>query len=812
MSDDNLDVSKVSRPEQAYSEFHNYSPRPVFPAPLEGYEYSYAGKEDKVDLRKLWSTIRKRGRLIAIVVLALTSVVALSAYKAKPRYQASVTIEMTKDRKAVKSEDALEGNDDLSDTLYMVNIKTKMLGLNSRNLHEDVVSELGLDRYSKFLDVASDNPILAGFKSLLSAVPGQEPAYSQKDLPADVIKEAMSLPDGGDGLRVEERMRLSPYVKVLEDNLTIEPVRDTQAIKASFTHTDPMIAAAVANSIAEKFVQRNFKVRTKRFTSTAGWLERSTDELKKKVEEAEQSLTNYCRDHNILSTGKPDKESLTSTRLTRIHDAATRAETDRMLKGTLYESIKSGGAQLSEASTDPEINSLQKQLHDLQTSAAQLGVKYGPKNPRLIEIQQQIAAVEGQIKSSHEGLEERLKADYDRALQDERSLKAVLATVKAEAVNENQANIRYSLLRQDVDTARSLYTDFLQKTSQAKLRVAEQDKNMRIVESAQVPLSPVGPSRLLIIFVAFIGSLTGGIGLVLLLERLDNTINNIEDVNRYVQLPALGVIPAVARPSRRFFSAKERGIPRLVVGDGPVDDPARRSRAHRRVKAIVLSNRSPVAEAYRVLRTSVLLSSGGSPPQIILITSSQPGEGKTTTVVNTAISLAQVGASVLIIDCDLRTPMVHEMFGLGQGPGLSTYLSSDAQIDALIQKLQIPNLSVLPAGPVPPNPSELISAKKMREMLSALAERYDHILIDSPPLINLADPLQLSTLVDGVILVVYGGKSTRDMVLRAREELLAVGADICGVVLNNADLQRNGINPRHYASYIHESDGQDNAD
>ena len=207
------------------------------------------------------------------------------------------------------------------------------------------------------------------------------------------------------------------------------------------------------------------------------------------------------------------------------------------------------------------------------------------------------------------------------------------------------------------------------------------------------------------------------------------------------------------------------------------------------------------AEAYRVLRTSVLLSAAGRPPKTILITSGQPGEGKTTTVVNTAISLAQMGASVLIIDCDLRRPTTHKVLGVDHAQGLSTYLSREVPLDQLIQKLPIANLSLLPCGPVPPNPAELIISEKMKDMLHELAGRYDHILIDSPPLINVTDPVILSTMVDGVILVVHGGKSTRDVVRRARQELSTVGAKIFGVVLNNVDLRRDGYDNYYYHRY-----------
>jgi capsular exopolysaccharide synthesis family protein len=218
-------------------------------------------------------------------------------------------------------------------------------------------------------------------------------------------------------------------------------------------------------------------------------------------------------------------------------------------------------------------------------------------------------------------------------------------------------------------------------------------------------------------------------------------------------------------------------------------------------KLATLGSLSSVVESYRMLRTAVLLSTAGAPPKTILFTSSQPGEGKTTTAVNTAISLAQLGVSVLLIDADLRRPAVHKAFKIPQSRGISNYLSSHTPLENLIVKLPIPNLSVLPCGPIPPNPAELISSDRMKDLLRHLSQQFDHILIDSPPLISVTDPVILSTMVDGSILVVQSGKSTRELVRRARQELSGVGAKVFGVVLNNVNIKREGYNDYDYYRY-----------
>ncbi|HWX42745.1 MAG TPA: polysaccharide biosynthesis tyrosine autokinase, partial [Blastocatellia bacterium] len=545
------------------------------------------------------------------------------------------------------------------------------------------------------------------------------------------------------------------------------------------------------------------------FTNTSEWLKTSTRELLAKVEQAEQALANYTREHNIFSADTKGGDTLTTEKLARLHDQATRAQTDRILKESLYQEVKAGRvAQLPEAFVDSRISALQAKLGELQTREAEMSVRYGPKNPRLAEVREQITSIQQQIDSGRTALESKLKADYDRSVREEQALNAALAQAKSEAVKQNQDAIQFGVLKQDVETNKALYQDFLQKTNQANLEVAQQHSNMRVLQPARKPGSPVAPDRLRTILIGFIFSFGIGIGLVLFLEYLDNTIKSVEDVSRYVQLPALGVIPMISSVTPRQLRAA--GEKRKLKVRASAEKNAL-AVALQSANMVAFDTRSSAAEAYRALRTSVLLSAAGQPPKTLLITSGQPGEGKTTTVVNTAISLAQLGASVLIIDCDLRKPAIHKMLGAEHAHGLSNYLSRDVGLDGLIQKLQMPNLSLLACGPIPPNPAELISSDKMRKMLGELAEHYDHILIDSPPLMNVTDPVILSTMVDGVMLVVSWGKSTREVARRVRMELTSVGAKIFGVVLNNVDLRREGYDDYYYYRYYSYGQHRDEA-
>ncbi len=392
-----------------------------------------------------------------------------------------------------------------------------------------------------------------------------------------------------------------------------------------------------------------------------------------------------------------------------MHEQATRAETERILKQSLYEEVKAGRvSQLPAAFADLKLTQLQTRLEELQAQSDKLDLKYGPDNPAVVDTRQQLITLKAQIDASRRALEDKLKGEFELAARDERSLKVALDAAKGEAVLQNQAAIQYNILRQEVDTTKSMYTDFLQKTNQAKVEVAQQHNNLRLIQPARVPKGAIGPSRFRMIMFGLFLSLAASLGLAYFLEYLDSSIKTVEDVGRYMRLPALGVIPAMAGPSQMRLRTGGKGK-KLIGGNGSKNG-AQESKSGNEQMA-VLDGRSSAAEAYRVLRTSMLLSAAGRPPKTVLVTSGQPGEGKTTTVINTAISLAQLGSSVLIIDCDLRKPATHKVLGVDNTNGLSTYLSQDIEINGLIHKLQIPNLSLISCGPIPPNPAELLSSE-----------------------------------------------------------------------------------------------------
>ncbi len=747
-----------------------------------GYPYGYdkPPKEEAFNLREFTRKIWRHKWLILAIVSVVTTLTALRVSQAKNVYQSTATIEIGR-------KNSMLGKDSLDYYFYGADeqeIKTAIFLLSSTPLIEDVVVSLKLDQNPKFLEVTEQRSLL----DLFNRKNGQ-PESSNKDTPPLTPVGQTALKLNLEPRSREESEQLAPFVIILGSGLNVGQLRGTRLVNISYTHTDPELAAVIANGVARIFSERVFKKQINKYENTSSWLDETTRNLQAQQQKAEQALADYTRNNNIFATDA--KDNLTTTKLANLNTELMKAETERMLKQSLYEEVKRGNvAKLPEAFSNASTVALQQKLGELTVQSAQLSVKYGSRNPKVIEVQQQMEALRREIDQSRQTLEEKLKADYERAMRDETSLRSALNRAKAEAVQQNQSAIQYSILQQQRETAKALYTDFLQKTKQADIEKMEQSRNVSIAQPATLGLI-VGPRRTRTILIALLLSLTLSIGLVYLLDHLDNRIKTVEDVNRYVHLPALGVIPAIDDNAPRKFlatgqmAAGPHGF-KLTGSNSNVTALADRQASH------------SVAEAYRALRTSVLLAAAGRPPKTILVTSSQPGEGKTTTTVNTAICLSQLGAKVLLVDADMRRPRVHKAFGMKNRQGLSTYLSSDVRLRDLIQTSSIPNLSVLPSGLVPPNSADLVSSEKMRYLLQKLSNHYDHILVDSPPVHSCTDPVILSRQVEGVILVVHGGKSTREMVGHARQELINVGAKIFGVVLNNVNIADNG-----YEYYYH---------
>ncbi len=566
-------------------------------------------------------------------------------------------------------------------------------------------------------------------------------------------------------------------------SLGVTLVPNTRVIEITYRSPDKNLAARVVNTLASTYVEQNFKTRFESTMQASEWLSKQLVDLQMKVESSQEKLVKYEKEHEIL--GVDEKQNLTTTKLDELNRDLTAAESARMEKESLYRMVEAGGAeslsaignsQGAAASGDQStlLNRLRDQQAQLKIQQAQLSTQFGPSYPKVAQLNSQLKELDVQIEAETKKIVAGLHGDYLAALQRENLLRGALDQQKQEANKLNESAIEYNLLKRDLDTNRTLYESLLQKLKEAGITASLKSNNFRIIDPARVPGSPVEPNIPRNFSLALALGLSTGIGLAFLIDGLDNSVRTPEQAQAISGLPSLGMIPLGSRVVTEFEKK-----PRLASGSS------------REAVELVTQARpqSRMAEAYRALRTSLLLTSAGTPPKTILVTSALPQEGKTTTSINCAVVLAQKGSRVLLIDADLRRPGVHKTLGMGPCVGLSNVLTSSATLQqAVVRSNILPSLFILPAGTPPPNPAELLASTNMKDLLTELRADYDHIVIDTPPTLSVTDAVIMATRADTVVLVIRSGQTTRQALQRSRDLLAQVNAHIAGVLLNAADL------------------------
>jgi capsular exopolysaccharide synthesis family protein len=761
--------------------------------PPQSYNYGVDPNADnEVHLLDYWRAIRKRLWLVFGIV-ALVTMLAVVYVARKPDFfeaQARVQVDLEDTGGIVNNARPLYGPAD--DPIYF---NTQLQILVSPGLMRRVVRTLDLEHNPDFFkgDPAQRQSTWQTMRRMVGfGKQEQETGPKPQDqLPlTTTVAEATARED------LNEAKRLAPYVNTVLGGLKVEPVKETRGyyketrlIDIKFTHTVPDVTSKVVNAIAETYVFSNLEKRTEANSTTGDFLQKRIAELQQQIRSAEERLVNYAKNNQIISLDA--NQNTVVERLAGLNQQLLEAENDRKTAEAAYNAAKVPNA--ADALVDSEskqAGEIESKLVDLRQKRAQLLVDATEEAPEVKELDQQIDELERQLKESRarksNTLLTNLHTRYQQTLEREQSLRKAFEQQRAQTLSQNEAAINYKIIQQEIETNKSLLKGLLQGAKENDVVMAGKPNNISIVDYALTPDSPVGPNRARTIILAFFLSIGLGLGLALFLEYLDDTVHSTQEVERVLHLPALAVIPSVGAAARRRVlpgtTARTRALQKHTNGNGNGN-------------AELLMNvdgRSPLAEAYRHLRTSVLLSTAGRAPKSLLVTSSLPGEGKTTTAVNTAISLAQTGASVVIIDADMRRPRLQSIFGMHGQQGLSSILSSDvseAGMLAMVGNDETSGLNVLTSGPIPPNPAELLGSDQMRRLLAALQASYTHVVIDSPPVSSFTDGVLISTMVDGVLLVVHGGRSSRHIVRRSKHLLTDVGAKIFGVVLNNVNLQ-----------------------
>ena len=562
---------------------------------------------------------------------------------------------------------------------------------------------------------------------------------------------------------------LSPYASMVLGSLAVSPIANSRLVDLKFTSTDPQLAADMANAHAKAYIEQNLEYKFSASKDATDWLSERLGEQRKKVEESEAALQKYKEEHDAVAV--EDRQNIVVQRLGDLNSAVTKVKTARIEKEAQYNQLKSiQGTPAVESFpavvANDYIQKLKSELGDLQRQQAQLSEKYGDRHPEMIKIRSAVQSTQAKLDLEVSKVVQSVQAEYQAALAQERSLVGALDSQKGEALSLNRKGIEYSVLNREAESNRQIYEALLQRTKETGISGELKASNIRVVDTAEVPRWPILPRRQTDLTTAALSGLVLAVGLVFLFEYFDNRIKSPQEMRAHLGLSFLGMVPAIDATGTS-----------LVSGAVPPH----------------------FAEAIRNVRTNVLFSSAHEGVRTIVVTSAGPGEGKSLFSANLSVSLAQAGQRVLHVDADMRRPRVHEIFEFSQEPGLSNLLVGDCKPSEAVRKVTgVPGLAVLPAGMIPPNPAELLGSKRFDEYFATLSEHFDYVIIDSPPVLAVADASILANTASGVVFVVGADQTSRHAARAAIDQLHAVQAHVIGAVLNRVDLEHN---PYYYSTY-----------
>jgi len=694
--------------------------------------------------------LKKHQWLVLSFLLTVVTVVTLATFKMKPVYIAAARVEVDREAQNVLPFPESGSYDEFMDLDNYIETQTKIL--QSETLALQTIKTLDLGRNPEF--GGSLGPLIIPHTGVAAKRP--------------------------------------PILGAFLGGLTVKRIPNSRLVEVEFEAEDPQLAAQVVNTHLQEFIEANFRSKYDATTQASNWLSAELEELRIKVQKSEDARLAYERENQIWAID--EKQNITTQKLVDISKTLTDAQTDLLQKQALYQIAKAGDAdQLSSVRENSYISELLKRQADLEEQYAEATSQFGPNYPKVQHILTQKKEVDDAVARAKQNVVGGIDADYRTARERVDLLTAALDRQKQDADALAEKLVQYHILEHDAESNKQLYDGLQQKLKEAGISAGLRSSNIRVVDPALIPTYPARPQKTRNILLAFLVGLVGGVGLAFLREYLDNTVKSPDDVERLAGLPSLAVVPSM--PSLNGHSPSHAS--KLITAEHTAGDAAEDSR----IEIVSFSKpKSQVSEAFRALRTSLLLSQAEHPPQVILVTSALPREGKTTSAVNLAVTLAQLGDRTLILDSDLRKPGIRRALGLtvGRDVGLSSYLAGVASLDdVIIPHPQIGNLSALTTGPIPPSPADLLSSHRMRDAVTYLRQKFKFIVIDSPPIMAATDAVILSALTDGVLLVVRSGETPKEAFTRTRDLLTAVKCRLLGVVLNAVDSSA----PDYYYSY-----------
>lgn len=733
------------------------------PVAIGGTEFGSAGAEaldESLHLRDLLRIFLKHKWTILAIFTASALFAVLMTYLASPIYRASTVVQIDRftprimDYKEVSPGETADYWSDGSD-FYATNYEL----LKSRSLAERAVEELGLRR----------NPSsagLAGEKGATATMPESGSSFLE-----DVFAWMRR---GPEPVAVEAAVRNDDaIVSAFQSSLTVEPVRKSRLVRLHFDSTDPFFAAKAVNTLAQSFININLERRFEASAYAKTFLEEKLAQTKAKLEDSERELVNFSRESEIVNV--EEKKSAVSQNLLEYNNAVAKAEQERIRTEVLLKQVRERPETVALAQEHKGLTALKAAKAKLEAEYQENLKIYKPAYPKMLQLKGQMDEVDQQIRDAHEEIRGVVLAAYNTARSQEAALKKKLEETKGEMLEMQGRNIRYSILKREVDTNRTLYEGLLQRLKEVGVAGGVGINNISVIDKARVPLAPFKPNLARNLPLGLAIGLILGLIVAWLIEHFDDSIRLADDVERETGAAVLGLVPLLK--GAKSVKATQIGL------------------------APHLAPNSVIAESYRSLCTSLQFSSPEGAPRRLAVTSSAKGEGKSTTAVALGLSFAEMGRPVLLIDADLRNPMLHKILGVENSRGLSNYLTGNIKPFEVIRSTKIPNLFVMTTGPLPPNPVQLLSSPKLLSLMSQCEENFAYIIVDGPPVLGIADAVVLCNQVDHSIFVVESGRTRKGDAKAALKRLQQSGVMPLGVVLTKVDAYDNAYGKHYYYSY-----------
>ena len=691
--------------------------------------------------------LRKHQWLILSFLLAVVTIVTIATFRMQPVYVATARIEVDRENANILPFQGADSYDYMMDSENYIETQSKIL--TSQTLALQTIRNAGLSARPEF-----------------SSPAGPSEAYASGNL---------------------ANQARPPELSEFLGSLGVKRVPNSRLMDVSFESTDPQLAARIVNAHIATYIEQNFRSKYESTSQASTWLLDQLSELKVKVQKSEDARIAYERQNQIWTLD--DKQSITTQRLSDANKQLSDAQSERMKKESLYQFAKNGNLDVvPQVQSNAALTDLFKKRTDASTEYEEALSQYGPNFPRVQRLRNQLKDIDASIEKEKQQILNVLESDYQEARQRESLLTAALDQQKAEANQMAEKLVEYNILKREAEANKALYEGLMTKLKETAISASLRSSNIRIVDPAMIPSTPARPAKARNVALAFLVGLVGGIGLALLREYLDNTVKSPDDIETLARLPSLAVVPQFVGVNGQ---SKRASLLQSASGNG----------REKRIELVAQHlPKSQMSEAFRALRTSILLSQADHPPQVILVTSALPREGKTTAAANLAVTLAQLGDRTVLVDADLRKPGIGRLLNLGTGKyaGLSSYLAGVSSLDLVsVPHPAIPNLVAIPTGPLPPNPADLLSSHKLADAIAELRTKFKFIVIDSPPIMAATDAVILSVQTDGVLLVVRSGETPKEAFTRTRDLLNSVKCRILGVVLNAVDSSA----PDYYYSY-----------